>query len=105
VGPGYESRRVFGVRRVDAFVDETYLQVGSFEAWVWVAVEPVHKPILSVYLSRPQNILVAQLFLRTLVELRPDAVANLKKWARMSFLVVDRLLSKRQCLVPCSLAP
>lgn len=65
----YEPHRVFGARRVQAFlVDETYVQVGSFGAWVWVAVEPVHRRILGVHLSRHQNILVAQLFLRTLVE-------------------------------------
>jgi putative transposase len=65
----YEPHRVFHVKRVQAFlVDETYVKVGSFEAWVWVAVEPVHRYILGVYLSRHQNILVAQLFLRTLVD-------------------------------------
>ena len=65
----YEPHRVFDVRRIQAFlVDETYVQVGSFEAWVWVAVEPVHRYILGVYLSRHQNILVAQLFIKSLVE-------------------------------------
>ena len=65
----YQPHRIYDVKRVQAFlVDETYVQVGSFEAWVWVAVEPVHRYILGVYLSRHQNILVAQLFLKTLVE-------------------------------------
>jgi transposase-like protein len=64
-----EPHRIYDVKRVQAFlVDETYVQVGSFEAWVWVAVEPIHRYILGIYLSRHQNILVAQLFLRTLVE-------------------------------------
>jgi hypothetical protein len=49
-------------------VDETYVKVGSSGAWVWVAVEPVHRYILGVYLSRHQNILVAKLFLKSLVE-------------------------------------
>jgi putative transposase len=65
----YEPHRVYDVRRVQAFlVDETYVQVGSFEAWVWVAVEPIHRYILGVYLSRHQNIIIAQLFLKSLVE-------------------------------------
>ena len=65
----YEPRQIFRVKRVQAFlVDETYVKVGSFEAWVWVRVEPVHRYILGVYLSRHQNILVAQLFLKTLVD-------------------------------------
>jgi putative transposase len=65
----YEPHRVFEMTRVQAFlVDETYVKVGSFEAWVWVAVEPVHRYILGVYLSRHQNILVAQLFIDSLVK-------------------------------------
>ena len=65
----YEPHRIYDVKRVKAFlVDETYVKVGSFEAWVWVAVEPVHRYILGVYLSRHQNILVAQMFLKGLVE-------------------------------------
>ena len=65
----YEPHRVYDAKRVEAFlVDETYVRVGSFEAWVWVAVEPVHRYILGVHLSRHQNILVAQIFLKSLVE-------------------------------------
>src|ERR1700693_4027837 len=65
----YEPHRVFDVKRVQAFlVDETYVTVGSSEAWVWVAVEPVHRFILGVYLSRHQNMIVAELFLKGLVE-------------------------------------
>lgn len=65
----YEPHRIFDVKRVQAFlVDETYVKVGSFEAWVWVAVEPIHRYILGVYLSRHQNMIVAQAFIRGLVE-------------------------------------
>jgi putative transposase len=65
----FDPRHLFCVRRVCAFlVDETYVKVGSFEAWVWVAVEPVHRFILGVYLSRHRNMLVAEAFLKTLVE-------------------------------------
>ncbi len=65
----YEPHRVFDVKRIQAFlVDETYVKVGSFEAWVWVAVEPVHRFIVGVHLSRHQNMIVAELFLRCLVE-------------------------------------
>jgi putative transposase len=65
----FEPHRVFDIPRIQAFlVDETYVKVGSFEAWVWVAVEPIHRYILGVHLSRHQNILVAQIFLESLVE-------------------------------------
>ena len=38
--------------RVTAFIiDETMLQIGSDYAWLWVAVEPVHKQILGVYFT------------------------------------------------------
>lgn len=57
------------MKRVQAFlVNETYVKVGHFEAWVWVAVEPIHRFVLGVYLSRHQNMIVAQLFLQSLVE-------------------------------------
>ena len=43
----YEPHELFDVKRVQAFlVDETYVKVGHFEAWVWLAVEPVHRYIL-----------------------------------------------------------
>ena len=38
--------------RVTAFIiDETILQIGSDYAWLWVAVESVHKQILRVCLN------------------------------------------------------
>jgi putative transposase len=55
--------------RVTAFIiDETMLQIGSDYAWFWVAIEPVHKQVLGVYVSRHRNMLVAESFLRTLIK-------------------------------------
>jgi putative transposase len=45
------------------------LQVGTEEAWLWVAVEPIHKQILGVYLSRHRNMIVAESFLRSLIKI------------------------------------
>lgn len=60
---------LFPTERVCAFlVDETYVKVGSFEAWVWAAIEPLHGMLLGVRLSRHQNILVAEAFLKGLVK-------------------------------------
>ena len=57
-------------RRVSAFlIDETMLQIGSTEAWLWVAIEPIHKQILGVYVSRHRNMIVAEAFLRSLVRI------------------------------------
>ena len=45
------------------------LQIGSTEAWLWVAIEPIHKQILGVYVSRHRNMIVAEAFLRSLVRI------------------------------------
>ena len=56
--------------RVTAFIiDETVLQIASNYAWLWVAVEPVHKQNLGVYISRHRNMIVAESFLRTLIKI------------------------------------
>ncbi|MEM3637560.1 MAG: hypothetical protein QXX17_05725 [Conexivisphaerales archaeon] len=42
---------IFHRRRVTAFlVDETYIRIGEYEAWVWVAIEPIHRYILGMYI-------------------------------------------------------
>jgi putative transposase len=45
------------------------LQIGSDYAWLWVAIEPVHKQVLGVYVSRHRNMLVAESFLRSLIKI------------------------------------
>jgi putative transposase len=57
--------------RITAFViDGTMVQIGSDYAWLWVAiVEPIHKQVLGVYVSRHMNMLVAESFLRTLIKI------------------------------------
>jgi len=37
------------------------------EAWLWVALEPIHGQILGVYISRYRNMLVTELFLKYLI--------------------------------------
>lgn len=46
-------------------IDETQIQIGSNEAWLWVVViEPIHRTILGVCISRHRNmIVVAESFL------------------------------------------
>jgi putative transposase len=66
----FGKNTLFHRRRVTAFlVDETYIRIGRYEAWVWIAIEPVHRYILGVYLSYQRNIMVAEFFLRTLVKM------------------------------------
>jgi hypothetical protein len=44
------------------------LQIGSDYAWLWVAIEPVHKQVLGLHVSRHRNMLVAENFLRSLIK-------------------------------------
>ena len=58
-------------RIITAFViDETLIQIGDTDdAWLWVAIEPIHNRILGVSISRHKNMLVAESFLRFLIKL------------------------------------
>ena len=44
---------------------ETQIQIGSDEAWLWIAIEPI-RIIPGVYISRHRNMLIAESFLRSL---------------------------------------
>jgi len=64
----FSPKRLYRCKRVSAFlIDETVLQIGTDEAWLWIAVEPIHKQILGVYISRHRNMIVAESFLRSLI--------------------------------------
>jgi putative transposase len=66
----FNPRHLYRCKRVAAFlIDETMLQIGSDQAWLWVAVEPIHKQILGVYISRHRDMIVAEAFLRSLVKI------------------------------------
>ncbi len=63
-----QPKQLYPCRRVTAFlIDETQVQIGGSEAWVWIATEPVHRTVLAIYVSRHRNIMVAEVFLRSLV--------------------------------------
>jgi putative transposase len=65
----FNPKYVYTCKRVSAFlIDETMLQIGSGDAWLWVAVEPIRKQILGVYLSRHRNMIIAETFLRSLIK-------------------------------------
>ncbi len=48
---GFNPRRLYCCKRISTFlIDETMLQIGTDQAWLWIAVvEPVHRQILGVY--------------------------------------------------------
>ena len=58
------------------------LQIGSSEAWLWVAVEPIHKQILGVYISRHRNMIVLEAFLSSLIRIygKPTVYSDVGTW-------------------------
>ena len=57
-------------RIIVAFIiDETLVQIGSTDAWLWVAIEPIHNRILGVSISTHRNMLVAESFLSNLLHM------------------------------------
>jgi putative transposase len=66
----FNPKRLYCCKRVSAFlIDETMVQIGSNEAWLWIAVEPIHRQILGVYISRHRNMLIAESFLSSLIKI------------------------------------
>src|SRR3989337_2063526 len=56
-------------KKVEGFVvDDTLLKIGSELIWLWVAIEPTNKEILSVSISKERNMFVAERFLSDLLE-------------------------------------
>ena len=56
-------------KRVTAFIiDETIIQIGSQHFWLWFCIEPIHSSVLGIYISEERNMIVAEKFIRSLVE-------------------------------------
>ncbi len=64
----FDPKRVYPNKkksRISAFViDETLIQIGDTDTWLWVVVEPIHYRILGVHISKHRNMLVAESFLK-----------------------------------------
>jgi putative transposase len=45
------------------------VQIGADQAWLWIAVEPIHRQILGVYISKHRNMIIAESFLRSLIKI------------------------------------
>ena len=65
----FGSYQIYKRKRVSAFIiDETVIQVGNQKYWLWFCIEPVHKSVLGIYISEERNMLVAEKFIRSLVD-------------------------------------
>ena len=57
-------------KKVDEFViDETVIRVGSKVIWLWVAIEPKYRPVLTLSISKERNMFVAERSLSGLVRI------------------------------------
>jgi len=65
----FGSLQIYKRKRVSAFIiDETVIQVGNQHFWLWFCIEPVHSSVLGIYISEERNMIIAEKFLRSLVE-------------------------------------
>ena len=65
----FDSCNIYKRKRVSAFIiDETVIQIGSQHFWLWFCIEPIHSSVLGIYISEERNMLVAEKFIRSLVE-------------------------------------
>ena len=65
----FNPTRIYHCKRVSAFlIDETMVQIGAEQAWLWIAVEPIHRQILGVYISKHWNMIIAESLLRSLIK-------------------------------------
>jgi putative transposase len=60
---------IYKRKRISAFIiDETVIQIGSQQFWLWFCIEPIHSSVLGIYISEERNMLVAEKFIRSLVD-------------------------------------
>ncbi len=64
-----QSIPIYKRKRVSAFIiDETVIQIGSQHFWLWICIEQIHRSVLGIYISEERNMLVAEMFIQSLVE-------------------------------------
>jgi transposase-like protein len=63
-------RSIYRCNKVSSFlIDETMLQIGFDQAWLWITAKSIHRQILGVYISRHRNMLDTESFPRTLIKI------------------------------------
>ena len=80
-------------------IDETLIQIGDTNnAWLWIAIEPIHNRILGVSISKHRNMLVAETFLKSLVNLYGKPIVYSDDGGSMVFRSLQ--LSKAKTYTP-----
>ena len=60
----FGSSQIYKRKRISAFiVDETIIQIGNHHFWLWIAIEPVNRTILGIYISEERNMFEAENFI------------------------------------------
>jgi transposase-like protein len=64
----FDSCQFYRRKRIFAFIiDESMVQIGYKNAWIWIAIEQIHKSILDINISKGRNMVVAESFIHSLV--------------------------------------
>ena len=65
----FGSCHIYKRKRVSAFIlDETIIQIGDENFWLWICIEPIDKSVLGIYISEERNMFVAENFIHSLVD-------------------------------------
>jgi putative transposase len=63
----YKPRKYFKNKKIQEYSciqkDETAIKAGSELIWLWIVIEPKHKEILTIDISKERNMFVAERFL------------------------------------------
>src|ERR671914_298834 len=66
----FGSCQIYKRKRVTAFIiDETIIQIGNQHFWLWFCIEPIHSSVLGIYISEERNMLVAEKFIRSRINM------------------------------------
>jgi putative transposase len=70
----YHPKKILSKRkRISEYViDETILKVGSEYIWLWIAIEPENRQILALNISKERNMLIAERFISSLVQIHGE---------------------------------
>jgi len=61
--------QIYKRKRVSALIiDATFIQIGNQHFWLWICIETVHSAVLGIHISEGRNTIVAEKFIRSLIE-------------------------------------
>ena len=56
-------------KKVSAYIiDETVIQIGNRQYWLWMCIEPIHSSVFGIYISEERNMFTDEKFIRSLID-------------------------------------